>query len=281
MSKTRETMKCVGRPVTVLALAGALVCLAPRLTHAQSGQAGAPQTPDEAKRQAVDHLKRGWAAYKGKRYGDALLSWTESVQLYPAAPTYLNMAEAHLALDQLDEALAALGKARSAVVLPLDAQGRRGANDLELRVEQRRAQVAEEARRRAQRERFIEEQSVQRVTRWTYVGAASAALGLGTLGASLYFNNESAKLLRGLQPPQPFSREEYARRREELEREQSRAISTAAIGTALVAVGAGLLIWDLSTVEQVPLPGASEALSERPRVQVLVAPTSAQLRLSF
>lgn len=226
------------------------------------------QTPDreEAREEAAFELMaQGFEAFQAEDYARAIGLWKRSHLSYPTGLAQLNIARAYLRLQKPDEAQAALRAARGeggeALRVALDPEQLEQVEVMEretlpaLREElgqQEEARVRREREEELLRQAELEEARQRQGTRLGQLGyTASAPLLLGSAGlvASGVFAARSRGQLDGLTPPHQQSESDYEAQRATFLETQRRGRLALYTGGALFALGAGLLTWDLLTVE--------------------------------
>ena len=257
------------------------------LVLAPSGEAYAEDAA-EAKRLFEEAI----TAYNAGDYAAAATGFMSAYQIRPAAVLLYNAARARGALAgddpaKLEAALRLLERAQNQEELPLDArlldEAAKYNDELVSKIEQ--ARRMEEERRQAELDAL--KGNPDNYTRMGGVGWAGVgvlALGAVSLGATGYFNNNVRLAGEALDGPDE-SRAEYDRLSAEFTENQANGQLTALVGTSLVVVGAGLLVYELVTLEYAgPAEGASGASrtsGTRPTVRVGISPTGARLEVTF
>lgn len=200
-----------------------------------------PASPSDAQIQAFNTLfVKGVEAYQTARYDEAIILWFKASKLSDDALLSFNIAKAHHKQGRLKDALTALeiavAKERATPLSPED-----------YTKAQRFKQQVEQELEYAQAPKFTE----QRWGALGYGGAGSTVLGLGLVGVGLgYYGAQARELARD---PVEFTREKYEARLTQVQRLQTRGKIWTGLGVGLSVLGAGLVIWELASVEQVPL----------------------------
>jgi tetratricopeptide (TPR) repeat protein len=227
--------------------------------------------------------------YNAGEYARAATGFMKAYQLKPAAVLLYNAARARgkLAGDdpaKLEAALELLERAQAQTELPLDerlsAEAAAYNDELVAQIAQARRLQAE----RRQAELDALKSNPDNYTRmgalgWAGVGALAA--GGVSLGVAGYFNNNVRLAGEALAGPDT-SRAEYDRLAADFTENQDAGRAFAVIGASLMVAGAGVLVYELVTLEY-DGPATPERALARPRgrVRVGVGPMSARLEVTF
>ncbi len=192
---------------------------------------------DNARVEAAELLEQGFKAYLGKDYQEAVRTFAQSYAVYPSALTLHNLAKAYQKTGELNAALSAAKRAASEPSEPLSEK--LAQKNIALISELQAELDAIEAARYEDK----------RVTWASYAGGGAMAAGGIALGIAFgYYGRYARGELDGFSYD---SRADYEFQRARIERAQSYGRVFMGVGAGLVAAGAGLLAWDLLTVEQV------------------------------
>lgn len=214
------------------------------LSVSWSADAAPPTSPSEAQIQAFNTLfLKGVEAYQAERYDEAIILWFKASKLNDDALLSFNIAKAHHKQGRLKDALEALelavAKERTTALSPEDYT----------KAQSFKRQVEQELER-AQAPKFTE----QRWGSLGYVGLSSTVVGVGLMSVGLGYYGAQARELAS--EPVELTRDKYEVRLSEVQHLQTRGKIWTGIGIGVGLLGASLILWELASVEQVPLSSA-------------------------
>ena len=251
---------------------------------------GAPVTPEQT-RQAQQIFDEATSAYSAGEFGRAAALYQKAYQVRPEALFLYNAARAAQRADNPGLALELLRRATTqterALPAKLDASVRTIEAELLATIEGQRVQ----ARTRRTVDRIVQARAPTPPPGpaieparplgpigWTGVGVG--ALGLVGLGVMSVSTLQARQTLDRLEPPHA-SEADYRDQLAQLERRQRRGQLLLYTGTGLVALGAGLWVWDRRRAAA-DTPGPSdEEPSAAPTTRLLVGPGSVGVHATF
>lgn len=226
---------------------------------------------DLRRESAIDSYQKGVAAFTGSIYKEAVYHFLqayahlpEATFLYNASKSQYSMAktiqEAEYAKELLDRAVAQKER-------PLKDATRLQADKLRAQIDSRLLKFKGEAERAQWQETR---------TDWrTWTGAGSALAGSVLVGAALLYSEPNAREgLDRINDGDYASKRDYTKISEQVERDQLQGQVLLYTGAGLAALGAGLVTWDLLTIERT-------RRTMTPRVEVSLGLSSAHLKVSF
>lgn len=235
-------------------------------------QAPATKSPDDLRREAaIESYQKGVAAFTGSIYKEAVYHFLqayaqlpEATFLYNASKAQYTMAktiqEAEYAKDLLERSVAQKER-------PLKDATRLQADKLKGQINTKLMKLKSEA-----------EEAQWKTTRtdWrTWTGAGAAFAGAALIGGAFLYSEPNAREgIDKIKDGNYTSRRDYDRIVEEVERDQTQGKVLIGVGAGLSLLGAGLITWDLLTLERT-------RREMTPKIEVSLGLSSANLKVSF
>jgi len=244
----------------------------------------------EANPEAKRLFKEAMTAYNAGEWAEAATGFMQAYQAQPEAVFLYNAAKARGALAgddpaKLEAALKLLERAQAQTERPLSdklkAKAAEYNGELVAKIEE--AKRLKEERRQAELDALKgnpDNYTRMGLVGWTGVGVLAA--GGISMGVAGYFNNQVRLASEGLEGPDA-SRAEYDRLATDFTSNQGAGQLSLYVGGALIAVGTGLLVWDLVTLEYEQPVGDDTPLKESKTggVRIGVTPGGARLEVTF
>lgn len=206
---------------------------------------------------------KGFIQYQNKNYGKAIFYWQKALQIQEVGLLYHSIAKAYEKKGEFKAALKYANKAKASKGSPLTTKYQKKNEALITRL-----QKAIATKHAQERQAKIDATRYQLDWRG-YTGIGTTAVSLVLLGLMGYQNNQAAKGLERLQPPQRLNRDQYDELKLKVEGHQSLGQIYLYSGLALMAVGVTLFSVDFFGVNKNVDMSAS------------VGPTSFSVKVSF
>ena len=188
--------------------------------------------------------KQAFVFYQNKNYGKAIYYWQKALQIQDEAMLHHSIAKAYEKQGKLKSALKSAKYAKVSKLSPLTESYQKRNDRLIARVEK-----AIRVKHAKEREAKIEATRYQLDWRG-YTGIGATGVSLVLLGLMGYQNNQAAKGLERLQPPQRLNRDQYDELKLKVEGHQSLGQIYLYSGLALMAVGVTLFSVDFFSVDE-------------------------------
>lgn len=220
---------------------------------------------------AIDSYQKGVAAFTGSIYKEAVYHFLQAYAQLPEATFLYNASKAQYSLAKtIQEAEYARELLDRAVVQkerPLKDATRVQADTLRANIDSRLLKLKGDAERAQWKETRTDWRA------WT--GAGSLLTGAALTGVAFFYSEPNAREgLDKIKDDAYSSEREYEKIKEEVERDQLQGQVLLYTGAGLAVLGAGLVTWDLLTIERT-------RRTMTPKVEVSFGLSSANLKVSF
>lgn len=230
--------RCLPQVFVLIVLSGIVCC---------SSDAYAEPADEQEVQAAQELFEEGMLAYQAKKFPEAIVLFQKAYTYVPAAAFLYNAAKVAEAMGDFDQALKFAERAGAQTEEALPDQMAQANRKL---IESLKIKIAEEASR-AEAARRAEESHAAAWSWVGYSGVGAGIAGLGLIGGATYLGMKASSDFDELSRVEDEA--VYTNRRADIESSQKLGRAILYSGIGLVALGGGLVAWDLLSPHEHPV----------------------------